>query len=671
MPQKEEIKPQKNSKLLDEQKKDIKDLDYTEEEKKYLTEIQKRLERARDERDKPHKEFDNLSYTQYHDACERGANTELKPVKNKIDSNFQSGTLETKMKAVLSTYQGLNLTPSISAYNEYELEINSLGNAMEDVMEKTAEMDMDEEKKMLRQLELLKHGDVFVQDLWHEKMEVKKDLNSPFLGYKTGVTWTTRVEKAPGRPRREIISGKGVYLGSLREYFLENQPYLFTYEKKNYYDVEKIFGDWEMWKYVKQGKVNEKGDVKKENLMIQNLWRLSNDLKKDEIEIVRYEDKPNNEYQIFINGVPMLPVGFPLTEISPDGEYTIAQQHLNAIRSDFAYGKSFVFNNKNIIAILDEMMRLGVLKTQKSFMPPYLNLSKRMISSKVLMPGQMSRGIKPGEITPISEHEIKGVTQSEFNMIQELKTYIDQNTVSQTYTGQRETAKGGTPTATQILELQRQSKIMMGLMTLAGTLLEYKLAKKRLNILIAKWFEPTTGTMQQARDYLKKRYRVVSRPRNIEGEGPGLRMVIPTDKEIPSPQEIREAEDRLTKQIHKPIRMIVVNPELIKKAGITWRINIEAKDKKSSEMSKLLFGQMVREAIEFGLRIDPAYIEQRFAEVWDENSQKMFLKEQAQTQREQSSKMQPPQGSKGKPNISLNMGQEPGSKPSPSPRVNQ
>jgi len=668
MPTKEEVKPKKESKLLDE-KKEVKDIEYTEDEKNYIKEIQKRLESAHQERERPREEFDGLTYTEYLEACQRGANTQLKPIKNKGESVFRSGTLETKMKAVLSTYLGLNLKPSVSAYNEFELEINSLGNAMEDVLDKTAEMDQDDEKRMLRQLDMLKFGDVFVQDLWYEKLNIKKNLNSPFLGDKTGVTWTTEVDKEPGRPRREIISGEGVYLGSTKKYFLEDQPYIFTYERKNLSEAEKMFGKWEMWKHVFAGKVKpENKPNKKENAMINNAWRLSKDLKEDEVEILRYEDKPNNEYQIFIQGVPMLPVGFPLTELTPDGEYSIIQQHLNAIRSDFAYGKSFIFNNKNIIAILDEMMRLAVLKTQKSFMPPYLNLSQRMISKKVFMPGQISRGIKPGEIQPISEHEIKGVTQSEFNMMQDIKNYVDENTVSQTYTGSKERGQGGNPTATQILELQRQSRIMMGLLTLSATLLEHKLAEKRLKILLKNWFDPITGSMEGARNYLKTRYRLVSRERMIEGVGMGMRLVVPTDKEIPSPDEIKQAEDTLEKKVGKPVRMTVINPEIIKQAGITWKTNVEAKDRKSSEMSKLLFGQEMRDAIEFGLRIDPSYIEQRFAEVWDENPQKMFLKQEEPMR--VGGAVQPGQVNQT-PNLSVKMNQEPGGRPSPSPNLMQ
>lgn len=114
-------------------------------------------------------------------------------------------------------------------------------------------------------------------------------------------------------------------------------------------------------------------------------------------------------------------------------------------------------------------------------MPPYINLSTRVISNSVLMPGKISMGIPPGALQPISEHEASGVTNSEYTMIQDLVKNLDQNTVSQTFSGQPE---GGTVTATQIVELQRQSRIMMGIIILSASLLEKKCTSLRLlNVL--------------------------------------------------------------------------------------------------------------------------------------------------------------------------------------------
>jgi hypothetical protein len=209
-------------------------------------------------------------------------------------------------------------------------------------------------------------------------------------------------------------------------------------------------------------------------------------------------------------------------------------------------------------------------------------------------------------------------------MVQEVKNFIDSNTVSQTFMGAKE--EGGKATATQIIELQRQARIMMGLMVLAASLLEKKLATKRLMILLRYWFNPIDERVDQARQILRNRYRIVSIARNIEGEGPGMRMVLPSEEKV-TPTEVMMAEDRMKEMMGMPTRILVLNPRELKTAQITWVVTVNAKEKKSSELSKLLFGAMVTDGINLGLRFNPDHIEERFAQVWDEDPMKLFTRQ--------------------------------------------
>lgn len=609
---------------------DVPTVDYSDKEKTYISGLQQRLEQAKTARDQPHPEFDGLSFISYWWANERGANTMIQATKNKQDVRFQSGTLATKMFAILASYQGLNLSADITAFNDKQMRVNYLGNAMEEIMHKTQTIENDEEWKMVRQFEMLKHGYVFVEDKWDEKWEVEKKISAGFHGKVAGVKWSTIRKKALGAPKRRIIPGPAVYLGDMAQYMISDQPYLFTVENMNWVDAEQIYGNWERWKYVSREKRRFSGTAGQE--MSVNAWRFLDGSKEGQVERIRYQDKPNNELQIILNGVLMLPVGYPLTAISSDGEYTFIQQNLEPIRHDFAYGKSFIFKNKNLVAVLDEMMKLAVLKTQKSFLPPYLNLSGRALSRTMFMPGKLTRGVGKGEIAPITDKEVQGVTGSEMGMIQEVIKFVDRNTVSQTFTGARE---GGQVTATQIVELQRQARLMMGLLTLAASLLEKKLAEKRLVILLDKWFDPINKDLDEARGIVKEKYRTVSNERMIDGEGMGTKMVLPTNGVIPSPNKIMEAEDRIQEQTGSPFRVIMLNPNEMKQAKLTWVVSVNAKEKKSSELSKMMFEKMVVDAMNLGLRLNLGYIEQRFAQVWEEDPSKMFMPEQQMMMPEQ------------------------------------
>jgi hypothetical protein len=75
---------------------------YSEEEKKYLAGLQIRLERARNDREQKHDEFDGMAYSEYFESNEKGANTYVEPKKNKEDSNYSSGTIRGKLFVFLA-----------------------------------------------------------------------------------------------------------------------------------------------------------------------------------------------------------------------------------------------------------------------------------------------------------------------------------------------------------------------------------------------------------------------------------------------------------------------------------------------------------------------------------------------------------------------------------------
>lgn len=598
---------EKESPLLEKIEDQIEKPDYSEKEETYLKGLRKRMETARNDRDAQHEEFDGMDYTTYYNLNERLANTFVEPKRNKEDSNFQSGTIRTKLFALLASTVNLDLSGDISAIDKNGLKIQALGDAVEDVILKTNELDGDDEKKMMRQYEILKQGTVFVEEIWDERSIKEKKLDGKFTG-KLDIKWNTKIKKAFARPSRNIIPGINVYLGDITKYNVTDQPYLFTVDSMPYSEAELIFGEWERWESVPKtvqpfNELNNTGT-----------WRLL-DIQQEYVEIIRYQDKWNNEFAVLVNGVLMTPVGLPLPW--GYGDYNIAQQNLEPINSKFAYGKSLVFRIRNKVAILDEMMRLAVLKTQKSFMPPRYNISGRIVSNRVFMPGKISHGIPPNSLPPI-EGENTGITNSEQAMLNQLQQSIDGETTSPVFQGQQ--AKGGT-TATEIVELQRQSKQMLGLTIFAISMLEWKLEWLRLQNILKNWFNPQDSVVNEMRGEIQAKYRETTVNRPVEGQGMGMRMVIPTEN-VPSSDAIMKAEDIYTKEQGVPVRFIFLNPEEIKSSKLCWQIVITPREKKTSETNKLMFRAFMQDVMP--LQPNMQYIQERIASVWGENHQKLF-----------------------------------------------
>src|SRR3990167_3350461 len=241
--------------LLEEKEEKIESHDYAEKDEIYLKGLRKRMENARNQRDAQHQEFDGMSYSEYYNLNERLANTFIEPKNNKEDSNFQSGTIRTKLFALLSSVVNLDLAGDISALDKNGMKVQALGDAMEDVILKTNELDNDDEKKLLRQYELLKQGAVFVEEVWDERKKKEKKLDGKFSG-KLDLKWDTKIKKAFAKPSRNIIPGLNVYLGDITKYNITEQPFIFTVDTMPYSEAELMFGEWDRWENVPKTKIS-------------------------------------------------------------------------------------------------------------------------------------------------------------------------------------------------------------------------------------------------------------------------------------------------------------------------------------------------------------------------------------------------------------------------------
>lgn len=627
---------------------------YTDQEREQISALQIRLFRAQQARDTNHPELNDQTYIQNYENNERIANTYVKGKKFEGDIYIASGTVEQKMFAVLAEVNRLSLAPQVIAFDDESEELQSLGLAMTDTLFETAKRENDDEKRLVRQMELLKQGTVFVQEMWTKRWKkVKSGVDKSKIGKFQGVDWKERLELAWSGPERNILYAPGVYLGNIKEPDSKKQPYIFTHKLTSYEEAKSRYGMkdaegndvWERWKYVPRNRTSRMTDIADMTNNMNRAWTLT-DVQQDEVEEVHYQDKFNDEYQIFLNGVPQLPIGFPLSVISPGGEYNIDYQLYQFINPFFAYGRSFVQKVKEQSDILDELLKLLIIKTRKSIHPPYANSSGRVISSRVLMPGRITMGIDAGSLQPIGQ-EGQGVIASEFQMYKLLQDNIDENTVSKQFTGQQGKA-GQTATETNVLQAQAQK--VLSLTIFSAMMLEMKCGYLRLWNVLENYFEPFDTRYNEAKQEIEEVFRNVTRTDVDLGEdGNGIRRIIPTAGELPTSEEVREEElfegvpeapegvvRKTRAQIGlPPVNRIYLNVERLKKAKIIWYIDIDTKEKETSNVEKLLFREELADLallMNMGVRPKLEAIQSQHALVWNRRKEKLFEKPLTQEQ---------------------------------------
>jgi hypothetical protein len=605
-------------------------IEYDDKTYAYKSFLETRMRNAQESRDTKHAEFGDITYLDYFERNEKLANTQLEPRKNDSEKSLSTGTIESKLTTLLSHLNNLNLTPKVYAYDRNNRNLQELGTAFTDIMAVAAEHDGgdeggDKEKRMARQRELLKQGTVFIQESYLTKYQVKKKLKqakytgefSNFAGY------TEQLEKVFEGCSRELLYGPNVYLGDITQFSMNDQPFIFTVETMSYDVAKTIFGQFENWKFVRPGMPTAAATSSSTQVggrtIYEAKFRLLS-ISSNQVEIIKYQDPHNDEWALMINGVLLTPAGFPLSMVTANGGYNVTKQVLYIKNSQFAYGGSFVASGSlyELSRATDNMLSLFDLKTRKSIATPYVNITNRVIPAKVLNPGSITMGIPPNALQPIGT-EGQGVTSSEYQVYKELLDTIEKSTISAVFQGQ--SAKSGA-TATEIMEVQRQAKLNLGIIIAAATFLEQKISYLRLYSLLGKWLDPIgtnpDGSMQ---------YRQVSRQVNIKGSGQGVRHIIPIDGELPAPEVIRMLSLEDEQKLDMPVRRFYLSPKALQEADLLWHIIVETQEEETSAYYTVKYREQIGDVLslmQLGAKPNIDGITDEFGKVYQKDKSQFF-----------------------------------------------
>jgi hypothetical protein len=334
-----------------------KELIYKDIEVEYLNSLVEKIQRARDIREQSHWQFDNMNYSDWYKENYLAAIGFVPPRTNATDTEVTTAFTNQKIKTLINILKGFNYSLDITSVDKDNRIQVEMGNVMEDLVKQTKRNENDDlQKKGLRYKEMIEQGDVFVEEYFNEKQELKKKPIGKFTG-NLNFDWTEKLEKVLGKAETRVIPGLNFYPGNISSPDMEEQPYVFTVSNISYEEVKKIYGSWDRFEFVpcdlvSFNSLNYYGAILS---LEQNT--------KNRVEVVKYYDKWNNEFMILLNGVMMMPIKFPLTMISPSGDYPIAKGSLYP-RKDFFYSKSLASDTKVLQQVIDSAFISMVWKNQ-------------------------------------------------------------------------------------------------------------------------------------------------------------------------------------------------------------------------------------------------------------------------------------------------------------------
>lgn len=616
---------------------------YTPAEEQYLKTTMTRLCQMRDEREKPRPQFNGMTYSQWDDTNIKADLSYIPPAKNRGDTRIVTGMTRDKDSTLLSTCLSYDFEPNIAAYDLSDMMIDEIGEEMEDLVRKSRQMEDYDSKRPLLYRGIIARGTYYAMEMYTERYEYEKDLPVNYIpGTVTGASWGEKIKKSYSGCEVIALDPKKVFLGDMSIFNIQDQDAVAIIDVISRDMARSLYQDWERWKFVpKKISPMAVSTTYSSSLFDQN--HTITEVNQDQVERILIMKKFTNEMQIYLNCTQMLPVvelgtdkegnpivsGFPLTSVSPSGNYPIAKGDFEPV-DGFAISKGQPAKMSTDQNVQDELLKLMILKTKKSNDPPMGNNSGRVLTSRNFQPAVITDDIREGSVYPLME--APGVTAAEFSFYELIKGMMEEKSVSRGYEG----SENRDMTATQVLENKKQQILKLGL-SLDGIIrFERDLAALRTPNILMHWTKLQDTKIDSVKKSVQEIYRTFSVDRSKYGKRQRSRKIIKftTDvakmkEEDPEGDVIHEQELKAKKDTGVEEVYSYINPIVLKNLKARWYVTIVPNDKKDDTLSRMIFVQNIREAKElFGPNsTQEEKLKQRFAAVIGEDFDTWFRDE--------------------------------------------
>lgn len=598
---------------------------YSEKEQEYFIFLKKRLEDARDRRDQIHVQFDSMSFLGYLDNNERMWNATIEPKTDVRDwrSNARKRSVFHKGIAILGKLLDENFMSEFTAYDEESQLDQELGHALTDAVLATKERENSEEIEYLAGQELLKHGFVPIQEVFEVSDRIIKELDP--VDWSVGVaadkrTWKEKTVPYKRQCVKRVIRNDSLYLGNifLGPHEFDRQPYIFVRSYKSYEEAKSIFGKFARWKSVKPGMGQETGHARVAYL---DHWRLGS-LNEGEVEIIEYQDKWNDEYQIIINGVMMLPVGFPLPWASK--EYNITFRTLYAISHTFAYAHGLAHIMRSNSQIHDFLLRYMVDKSFQDLLPPFVTKSQRALSSSIFIPGRVTHDVSPEDVQPLLQ---TGLPASSTQMLEYFEQSLDEDSIAKVVAGQD---SPGAATAYEISQQMKQAMKALGPIVFSFMWMIRDLDMMRAQNILENLARPKEKKIDEdSKEIVSVYEKLVLEDADLPDGGRGMHIIEFGDGEnAPDSYELFKREIEMKKK-GVNAKYSYINAEFVRELPMKLHNTVKSSPRKTSDVKKLLFDNFMQGATAyFAPSLNYESLQTEFAKMWDKDPEKLFIKQE-------------------------------------------
>jgi len=587
-------------------------------------------------RESAHPQFDGMGYMRYNETNEMADISYLAPKKNKGDSRITTGVTHEKDSSIVSFLLNFNFEGSVRVFHK-DKEVEELGTALTKLVRKSREKEEYDKKRPVFYRNIITQGTAFAveeyQEMWVPDKEIIGEVDSANLDK---VKWRDKgYKKIHCGCVTNLVDGKKVFLEDIRQQDIQKQLGVYTVEYVPREIMKGIWGKTERWKYVPYfvtPTAQSLGTLTQGS--IYSDW-IYGEIDFNKTEVIKVYRPFEQRYQVYINGVPMLPVKFPLKAVSPAGLVNIAKGDIDPMNL-FAYSKSEPAKMKIDQAVFDEILQNMIVKFRQSAFVPRVNNTDKVITPEMFLGGRVISNIDPKMVEPLLENP--GITSSDFSFYQLFKTQLDSKSVSGMFEGNQ--PDGGGMSLGQYMDMQKKQMLKLGGKIDGVVQWEKQMLKLRVMNLLAHGYEQDENG----------NYKDVAMTDKMSDGSKGLNIMKFVSPNTKTSEEIFSEQNQYKEQTGQPAEIMYLNPELMKEIinDPEYYICYEVVpvDKNNDKLAQMMFVTMVTQAAQlFGMdSLQVNGLKKQYAAVMGKSFDDLFLDEQELQLKQQQMAMQATQG---------------------------
>lgn len=638
--------------------------EYSTAQVKHIMFRRQRMIAARDVRDAPKPEWDDMGFLKYMDVLKKADDQYVAPRKNKQDTSINVGTVRDKDTTLVEYAQKYDWEPVAQVYDDSDEMLEEMAETGEDLVKKSLHLEGDKEKQKLVNRSMIAFGTALVQDHWVEQWIVQKTIKKGYQGQlgSSKQEWEDKMVKRYEGCQAKLWDLRKCYFGDIRKFFMngpEGQPYFFTVEYESYDVVKQLFGNWDMWKFVPTTIVYTPEFTSVINYTAG--WSLR-PVSLNYCEISFYYDPILNEYAITINGVDMLPImekkivengeqktlvsGYPLTEISPSGYIPYAKYDLEPMH-DFAYSKGQAAKMRILADVENMLIKLNLGMVKQKAKPTVGNKSGRMFDDSVTDPATVINDVREGDIFPILPN-FQGMSQSDFSFYELVKKELSKNSIEDSFQGIDN--KPGEETATEDMNNRKAQSLKVAAMIDGIISGRCQLFWLRNYSLARNWTKPIDVRIDVFNKSVENHYRTVTMPSDLKSGQKATKKIVFTTKTpktkdgkatIKDSQDIHQKELDHKKENGGEIRTTLLHPELFREymesMKLTWFYTCVPVPNEADPLAYMIFAKQIVDAQTFfgPDSLNVKKLKHKFANMTGQDFDTWFISEQELEQKRQ------------------------------------